>query len=737
MIRRLLPVLFSLLVLALSAPPSARAASNDEEVEILVLSVLEAEYAGGQHKEALEKLNLAKQACATKSACSPKIRAQLYVALGTVYAGGLKKPKEAKDAFATALREDPTITLFPKYTSPDIEKSFNEARGGGGSAPSSGGDTEPQEKAPAPAQQAEPGELKKTYKGGRAPRGWRSGEAAFYYTEAVRSEKAQEWVDCISYGQASLAAENRASTRFLMASCEERAGLWVEAMGDYQTVADSAPRLGMRGLGVQAGRRADELRKKIPKLVIRKSSKAEELKVRLNGVEIDNDKLGGEIWVNPGERTVIATGKVNGVDSEFEQTVNVGEFESVTVDLKLEPKGKGGKNVDRSVFKCMVEAKTQAEFDKCAAKGKQSLGLNLRFGSEVSGYHDSDRVDVVTPAFFASVESPTGGWGFGGSILVDVVTAASSDIVSTASPRWTEVRYVPALGGHKKFGDVDVNLHAGFSIEPDYFASSVGTTIAVDLKQKTITPSLTYDFGYDVQGRAGTSYDTFSRRITRHGIDLASTFVLDKSSILATSFTTIIENGDSSKPYRAIPMFSKDIAPRVLPGQSIASVNFYRNPERVLEQLPLSRLRFAVAGRYAHRFTSSTLRVDERLYVDNWGLKASTTDMRLPFDVGKSLRLWPHLRFHGQTGVSFWKLAYVAEQTPTGLQVPALRSGDRELGPLLALTGGAGARVSFGETKNWGLTFTGDVIYTRFLETLFILQRFGYFGALTLEVDVE
>jgi len=282
-----------------------------------------------------------------------------------------------------------------------------------------------------------------------------------------------------------------------------------------------------------------------------------------------------------------------------------------------------------------------------------------------------------------------------------------------------------------------VNLHAGFSIEPDYFASSVGTTVAVDLKQKTITPSLTYDFGYDVQGRAGTSYDTFSRRITRHAVDLASTFVLDKSSILATSFTTIVESGDSSKPYRAIPMFSKDIAPRVLPGQSIASVNFYRNPERVLEQLPLSRMRFAVAGRYAHRFTSSTLRVDERLYVDNWGLKATTTDMRFLFDATKSLRLWPHLRFHGQTGVSFWKLAYVAEQTPTGLQVPALRSGDRELGPLLGLTGGAGARIAFGETKNWGLTFTGDVIYTRFLDTLYILQRFGYFGALTLEVEVE
>lgn len=730
MIRRFLPVLWSLLFFALAAPGPARAASNDEEVEILVQSVLEAEYVEGKHKEALEKLNLAKQACATKSACSPKVRAKLYVALGTVLAGGLKKTKEAKDAFVTALKEDPTITLFPDYISPEVEKTFNEARG---NASPSGGNKETKQK----EQETETGELKKTYKGGRAPRGWRSGEAFFYYNEAASSEKAQDWLDCISYGQASLAAENRASTRFLVGSCEERAGLWIEALADYQIVTDSAPKLGMRGLGVQASRRADELRKKIPKLVIRKSGKVEDLKVRLNGVEIDNDKLGGEIWVNPGERQVIATGKVNGVESEFEQTVNVGEFESVTVALEMQPKGKGGKNVDRAVFKCMVEAKTQADFDKCVSKGKGGLPLNMHFGSEVSGYHDSDHVDVVTPAFFASVENPTGGWGFGGSFLVDVVTAASSDIVSTASPRWTEVRYVPALGGHKKFGDVDVNLHGGLSIEPDYFASSVGTTVALDLKQKTITPSLTYDFGYDIQGRAGTSYDVFSRKVMRHGIDLGSTFVLDKSSILATSMSTIIESGDSSKPYRFIPMFSKDIAPRVRPGQSIPSVNFYRNSERVLEQLPTSRFRFAIAGRYAHRFTSSTLRLEERLYADNWGLKASTTDMRFLFDATKSLRIWPHLRFHGQTGASFWKLAYVAEPTPTGLQVPALRSGDRELGPLLGLTGGAGARLAFGENKNWGLMFTGDVVYTRFLNTLFILQRFGYFGALTLEVDIE
>jgi len=732
MIRRLTQALLApLLAAAIAlAPAAASAAPNDEEVEVLVQTVLEASYKEGKYKEALDTLNLAKQACAKKSACSSKVRAKLYVALGTVLAGGMKKPSDAKAAFVTAIKEDPSITLFPDFKSPEIEKVWGEAKGGGSS---SGGGQDTKEPS-APASSGGGGKKPKVTYDGQAPkRGWRTGEGSFYYELATKAEKEREWADCATYGRASYEAEDRTSTLFLVAACEARAGLWVEAVADYEATIEAAQRKNIRGTAAQAQARADELRAKIPKLVIQKPANVTDLKVRVNSAEISADQLGSEILVNPGERTVVATGKVNGAEQSFEQTVNLGEGETATVEIKLVPKGKA---IDRALVKCMQDAQTQDQFDDCIAKSRK-LPLNFKFGLEFSAYHDSDKVDVVSPTIFFNVENPTGGWGFGGSFLVDVVTAASTDIVATASPRWTEQRYVPALGGHKKFGDVDVNLHTAMSIEPDYLATSVGTTVAIDLKQKTVTPSFSYDFSYDIAGRSGTSYEVFSRRIQRHALDFASSFVLDKNSILTTNFSVVVESGDSSKPYRYIPTFGQDIAPRVLPGQSLATVNFYRNPERILEQLPLSRQRFALAGRYARRFSSSTLRAEERLYADSWGLKASTTDLRYLYDVSKNVRVWPHLRFHAQTGTSFWQLAYVAERTPTGLQVPALRTGDRELGPLLGVTAGLGTRLAFGEAKNWGLIASGDVIYTRFLNTLFILQRFGYFGALTLEVDVE
>jgi len=213
------------------------------------------------------------------------------------------------------------------------------------------------------------------------------------------------------------------------------------------------------------------------------------------------------------------------------------------------------------------------------------------------------------------------------------------------------------------------------------------------------------------------------------------TFVLDKATFANFAFTAVIEDGDTSKPYRYIPMFSPDVAQQVQRGQSIESVNGARLPLRVLEQLPTNRQRFALAAKLAHRFATSTLRVEERLYIDSWGLKASTTDARYLIDVGKAARIWPHLRFHIQDDVDFWRLAYPAVFEAGAYQIPAYRTGDRELGSLLGLTLGGATRIGFGDKQGVGLTLTADFIYTRFFDTLFIINKFGFLGTATLEAS--
>lgn len=713
------------MLFGVGAPTAGFAATNDEEVLALVENALGSEYANNNSKGALEQIELARQACEAKKACSSKVRAKVYMALGTVRAGGEKNSEAAKEAFVIALKEDPTATLFGDYITPEVQQAFNSARG---VATASGGSVETVKAGP----ERKP---KKEYDGvTRPPRGWKTGEAFFYYREASAAEKKQSWLECSEYAQAALAAESRFDVRWLAASCGERAGLWIEALSDYKLIGDSTR--SPAALAARSRKKVSELNEKIPKIILRKPAKAEGLVVKMNDAVVPQEKVGGEIWVNPGQRVIEATGKIEGVELGFEQVVDIAEFETVTVDIRLAPKGAK----DRAVMKCILEAQTRDDFAKCVGSGTGiATGLNIRVGSEVSGYHDSDSVDVLTPAVSLGVESPTSGWGVNGTFLVDVVTAASADIIATASPRWTETRYVPALSGHKKFGDVDASLHASMSIEPDYLAVGAGAGVSVDFVQKTITPSLTYDFGYDISGRAGTPYSTYSHVITRHGLAASVTFIIDKATFLAPGITAVFESGDSSKPYRYIPMFSPDVAPFVPPGLTVEGTNDARLPERVLDQLPTSRQRWAVAALLAHRFVSSTIRAEERLYIDNWGVKASTTDARFLFDLSPTLRVWPHMRFHAQTGADFWRLAYPAQYDPATNQttVPAIRTGDRELGPLLGLTLGGGARLDFGEKKNWGLTLSGDFLYTRFLNHLYVQQRLGAFGALGIEVEIE
>jgi hypothetical protein len=164
-------------------------------------------------------------------------------------------------------------------------------------------------------------------------------------------------------------------------------------------------------------------------------------------------------------------------------------------------------------------------------------------------------------------------------------------------------------------------------------------------------------------------------------------------------------------------------------------VNANRVPEKPLEQLPLSRRRLALTGRYAHRFEGSTLRMEERVYDDSWGLFASSTDFRWIFDLGKRFELWPHLRLHAQTSVSFWQLAYVSGST-AGWSLPEYRTGDRELGPLVTGEGGFGIRWYIGsreQPEQWALQLTGDAMYTQFLDDLYITSRTATLGALGLE----
>ncbi len=379
----------------------------------------------------------------------------------------------------------------------------------------------------------------------------------------------------------------------------------------------------------------------------------------------------------------------------------------------------------------------EAEDEDESKKAKQ--GPSVRASTEVSAYSDSDAVYVISPTVAGSVGDEVKGWSIGGRYLIDAVSAASVDIVSTASHHWVENRHVGSASADFKAGPAGVALAGGFSREPDYLSLSGGGMLSLELFDKNFMPFLGGSYGSDQVGRTGEPRDLW-RPMNKVSVKTGATFVVNRSTIASISVDAIFERGYLAKPYRYLPLFAPGTAGSIPAGASVDLVRSL-NQYSVDENAPSARDRFAVAGRLAHRLKHATFRGDQRLYHDGWGLWASTTDVHHFIDVGRRWVLWPHGRLHAQRGVDFWRRAFEQVPNPTGGPpgIPVYRAGDRELGPLYTLTGGFGLRALLSSEPRtpWALTFQFDAIYTRYLDALYITQRRAFFGALLLEAGFD
>ncbi|MFP6684574.1 MAG: DUF3570 domain-containing protein, partial [Polyangiaceae bacterium] len=309
--------------------------------------------------------------------------------------------------------------------------------------------------------------------------------------------------------------------------------------------------------------------------------------------------------------------------------------------------------------------------------------LVARTGGEVTAYSDSDSVNVFSPSLTASLYDPVSGWTVGAKYLVDVVSAASVDVLSHASPAWQETRHVAGLdAGYKSTSLFGISAFVVSSVEPDYLSLTGGGQFGLQLMNKQVHPRLGYSYGHDTAGRSDTPFDVYSLVLERHSLRGEVELVLDAASLLTITADAVFERGLQIKPYRYLPVFAPEIVDAIPNGASIASVNEVRLEGRVPERLPEHRDRFALSGRYAHRGRKKTAIISERLYADNWGVVATTTDMRLIVDASRRWFLWPRVRFHAQKGASFWARAYPATRGGNEVTLPDLRGGDRELGPL-------------------------------------------------------
>lgn len=564
-------------------------------------------------------------------------------------------------------------------------------------------------------------------------------EAQALARRAVEAHARADHAACIKLDTQSLELEESGRTYLHRATCRARVGSIALAHRDAQRALALAIEHKDLDLADAARARLDELEPRVARVTFGEAQRdVADLVVAFDGQPVKD--LARVYATDPGEHVVELRGVLGGEVVTSRTTLRLGDGERRAIPITLERPTP--RHLTREQLRCLENAQTDEDVATCIGKTAGSPPLIVRAAAELSGYTDSLAVNVVSPKIDASVTSPTSGWSVGAGYLLDVLSAASPDIVSMASRKYTESRHAGHVTGGYKPGLFGARASANVSSEPDYLSLGGGLALTADLADKTVTPRLGYQIGRDTIGKGQTSFDAFHHTLFSHTFEGSVAVVLSRRQVLVAGATLQIESGDQSKPYRYVPMFPASVAAGATAGAPIDQVDAARLSARPTEQLPLERTRLAASARYLHRMGPwGTARLEERLYGDTWGTKASTTDARVLFEASERLRLGPHLRLHAQTGASFHRLAYSATVTPSGdVVLPAFRTGDRELAPLVTVTAGGSARVELTPARAKtavAMLVQADAMWTRFFDSLFVTQRRAVYGTVGAEVLFE
>jgi hypothetical protein len=146
-------------------------------------------------------------------------------------------------------------------------------------------------------------------------------EQAGNYTQALESFR--------DVGQVRMTPQ----VRFHIASCEEKLGRLVTALGGYELALADAETVG-DDFKNEVDAAVTRLRASIPKLVIQRGTGAEAAEIELDGVALGASSVGVPVPLDPGPHSINA--KAPG-SQPFSQTVTIAENEEKSVDVELTP----------------------------------------------------------------------------------------------------------------------------------------------------------------------------------------------------------------------------------------------------------------------------------------------------------------------------------------------------------------------------------------------------------------
>lgn len=152
------------------------------------------------------------------------------------------------------------------------------------------------------------------------------------FQQALELEQAGNYAHAVQMFREVGQVRMTPQVRYHIASCEEKLGKLVAALGGYELALAEAESLGP-DFQKEVEERASSLRSRIPKLVIERGQGAKAATVELDGVSLGSSSIGVEVPIDPGPHTIQA--KAPGYQP-YSTTVDVTEGELERIPIKLE-----------------------------------------------------------------------------------------------------------------------------------------------------------------------------------------------------------------------------------------------------------------------------------------------------------------------------------------------------------------------------------------------------------------
>jgi len=271
-----------------------------------------------------------------------------------------------------------------------------------------------------------------------------------------------------------------------------------------------------------------------------------------------------------------------------------------------------------------------------------------------------------------------------GNYYVDMVSSASIDVVTTASP-YTEERKQWSLGMDYLRGNTTMTASFTSSVESDFNASTWNFSVSQDMFGDMTTLTLSYGLGDDIVGRSDD--ETFSRDNTRQHYGVGLTQILTRNLITSLNFETITDEGFLNNPYRSVRYTD-----------SSSGTGYTFEPELY----PATRTSNAVGlrARYFLPYRAA-LQGEYRFFTDTWDITSHTASVTYvhPMD---PWTFQVKYRWHDQTGAAFYNDLFPRSEATN------FRARDKELSPMTSQAVTVSASYEFLE-NGWKFIDKGSI----------------------------